>query len=235
MARRLSTACGPWFHGGAPGLDVGDELLPGIVTGIGAAPTINVTHHVALATSYAAFWRGGGDLYEVAVEHPTVPPIAEVAEAAIATPGAPWPPSDPFHFSVRAAAVVRVVRRAVPNALAPPVDPAHRRKVIKRKTDRTVVTDPTYKPDPCDRAQEGPMTTGEVPFDLSGFLIPERGHARNCPAKPQRQLAEVAPHPQFFNRLVVKVRCLDCAAERHSDVSCDELPDAEKGESDDTT
>ncbi len=142
MARRLSTAGGPWYHGGAPGLDVGDELLPGTVTGLGGARTINVTHHLNIALSYAAFWRGGGDVYEVAVEHPTVPPMAEVIEALRKDPDHTWPPGDPFHFSVRAAAVVRVVRRAVPNALATPIDPAHRRKVIKRKTDRIVVTDP---------------------------------------------------------------------------------------------
>jgi hypothetical protein len=129
----LSTVGGPWFHGGVAGLDVGDELLPGRVAGIGNAATISVTHHLNVATGYAAFWRGGGDVYEVAVEHPTIPPVEEVAAATLESAAPCWPPTGAFHFTVRAAAVVRVVRRCVPNPLAPPFDPARRRKPIKRR------------------------------------------------------------------------------------------------------
>lgn len=141
---RLSTAGGPWFHGGVAGLDPGEELLPGArvrALGSGGSPegsggspetAISVTHDLDLACSYASFKSGGGGVYEVAVEHPTIPPVEEIAAAALETnPAPPWPPAMPFHFTVRRAVVTRVVKRNVTNPMSAG---RPRAKPIKRRT-----------------------------------------------------------------------------------------------------
>ncbi|HEX5527221.1 MAG TPA: hypothetical protein VFX44_08520 [Solirubrobacterales bacterium] len=67
-----TTAYGPYFHGGVPGLKPGDELLPPSATGNGEprawdADFIYVARMFAIACMHAARWPGG-DVYSVAIE-----------------------------------------------------------------------------------------------------------------------------------------------------------------------
>lgn len=109
-----SIAYGPYFHGGVPGLQPGDELLPPRVTGNGEprawdADYIYVTRLPFIARMHAGRWPGG-DVYRVAVEHvdgadPTVPwPTIWVARATVrAVVDRGW--CEPAHFYASEAAM----------------------------------------------------------------------------------------------------------------------------------
>lgn len=113
MARVRSTIGGPYFHGGIPGLEVGDELLPRHVTGNGTPESrwaeifadlpreewkeIFVTLSLPIASWFATRWPGGGDVYAVAVEPTDPPPRAAGA----------------IHLRTRSAVVCRVIWRGV--------------------------------------------------------------------------------------------------------------------------
>jgi hypothetical protein len=115
---QLSITGGPYFHGGVADLDVGDLLLPGAVLGVSERQLVSVTLDWRLAFHCARKTRGGGDVYEVAVEHPTVPTLRELARQVYVTPGMSfttprsitWPPRG-SHLQTRRAVVVRVVHR----------------------------------------------------------------------------------------------------------------------------
>jgi hypothetical protein len=125
----LSTAAGPWFHGGVGGLEPGDELLPGGWR----VPTPHGVIYVSLNYNTAEMYahRRGGCLYEVEIEFPTAPPFAEFAAAVLESPDPRWPPPGEATFAVRRAAVLRVVKHFSPRT-------HHNRQPIhRRKPDAT--------------------------------------------------------------------------------------------------
>jgi hypothetical protein len=114
----LSERGGPYFHGGVRGLAVDDELLPGVVTGASCSHSIKVTTDYADALGHAARWPAGGDVYRVAVEHPTGPPA----------------PSSFAVVRTARAIVVAVVRRGVTDPAAMPRPELSRTRTIRRRT-----------------------------------------------------------------------------------------------------
>jgi hypothetical protein len=124
----LSTAAGPWFHGGIAGLDVGDELLPGLRGG-----EISVTHHFADAVAFAQAKSGGGDVYEIEIAgaHWGGVTVLGYLDRSTEDPSRyPWPPRMPVHFTTRRAAVVRVAARDLSQAMT---RHGRRRAPIKRR------------------------------------------------------------------------------------------------------
>jgi hypothetical protein len=120
MAAEISERGGPFWHGGVAGLEPGHELLPGRVTGASSAHTVKVTTDYAGALGHAARWPGGGDVYRVAVEHPTGPPVPS-----------PFP-----MLRTGKAIVVAVARRGVhdPKAMLRP-ELANRKPIKRRRAN----------------------------------------------------------------------------------------------------
>jgi hypothetical protein len=99
----------PWFHGGVPGLSIGDEIRPPTETGFDtlrkyrerdteACARVFVTREPGLAASYAASFPLG-DVYQVEPERPLLDDPDTLMPDAVK--------------ACRRARVVRVTRRAV--------------------------------------------------------------------------------------------------------------------------
>jgi hypothetical protein len=107
------------YHGGVPGLDPGELLLPGAEVGASHSRCVKVTPDLEAAIGFAARWPGGGDVYRVRCERTEPPPSSGFSLLRVVGP----------------AVVAGVIRRGVRDPKAMRRPELARVKPIKRRSD----------------------------------------------------------------------------------------------------